>query len=31
MPVDHSKFVEKFSGGWKMRIALAKVLVTNQT
>ena len=27
MPVDHSKPVEDFSGGWKMRIALAKVLV----
>ncbi|MDC0255856.1 ATP-binding cassette domain-containing protein [Bacteriovoracales bacterium] len=28
-PVDHHKKVEDFSGGWKMRIALAKVLVTN--
>lgn len=27
MPVDHHKKVEDFSGGWKMRIALAKVLV----
>ncbi|MDH4468752.1 MAG: ABC-F family ATP-binding cassette domain-containing protein [Bacteriovoracaceae bacterium] len=27
MPVDHAKPVEDFSGGWKMRIALAKVLV----
>lgn len=26
---DHHKKVEDFSGGWKMRIALAKVLVTN--
>jgi len=26
---DHSKPVEDFSGGWKMRIALAKVLITN--
>ncbi|MEE2743392.1 MAG: ABC-F family ATP-binding cassette domain-containing protein, partial [Bdellovibrionota bacterium] len=26
-PVDHHKKVEDFSGGWKMRIALAKVLV----
>jgi len=26
-PVDHHKMVEDFSGGWKMRIALAKVLV----
>jgi ATP-binding cassette subfamily F protein 3 len=27
MPADHHKMVEDFSGGWKMRIALAKVLV----
>ena len=27
-PDDHSKKVEDFSGGWKMRIALAKVLIT---
>ena len=27
MPIDHHKMVEDFSGGWKMRIALAKVLV----
>lgn len=27
MPTDHHKMVEEFSGGWKMRIALAKVLV----
>jgi len=27
MPEDHHKMVEDFSGGWKMRIALAKVLV----
>jgi len=27
LPKDHSKLVEEFSGGWKMRIALAKVLV----
>lgn len=26
--VDHQKKVEDFSGGWKMRIALAKVLIT---
>lgn len=26
-PEDHSKMVEDFSGGWKMRIALAKVLI----
>ncbi len=26
-PVDHSKLTQDFSGGWKMRIALAKVLV----
>jgi ATP-binding cassette subfamily F protein 3 len=26
-PIDHQKMVETFSGGWKMRIALAKVLV----
>lgn len=29
MPQDHHKKVEDFSGGWKMRIALAKVLVIN--
>jgi len=28
-PHDHNKKVEDFSGGWKMRIALAKVLVLN--
>jgi ATP-binding cassette subfamily F protein 3 len=28
LPEDHSKMTEQFSGGWKMRIALAKVLVT---
>ena len=28
MPIDHAKPVEDFSGGWKMRIALAKVLIT---
>lgn len=28
-PDDHRKMVEEFSGGWKMRIALAKVLVIN--
>jgi len=28
-PEDHLKKVEDFSGGWKMRIALAKVLVIN--
>lgn len=27
MPDEHHKMVEEFSGGWKMRIALAKVLV----
>lgn len=27
MPEDHSKPVEDFSSGWKMRIALAKVLI----
>lgn len=27
MPHQHSQMVEEFSGGWKMRIALAKVLV----
>ncbi|MBP9674630.1 MAG: ABC-F family ATP-binding cassette domain-containing protein [Bacteriovoracaceae bacterium] len=27
-PKDHHKMVEDFSGGWRMRIALAKVLVT---
>ncbi len=26
-PSDHTKMVQDFSGGWKMRIALAKVLV----
>lgn len=26
-PIDHSKPVEDFSSGWKMRIALAKVLI----
>ncbi len=29
LPADHHKMVEEFSGGWKMRIALAKVLVIN--
>ncbi|WP_127717526.1 ABC-F family ATP-binding cassette domain-containing protein [Halobacteriovorax sp. HLS] len=29
LPEDHHTKVEDFSGGWKMRIALAKVLVTN--
>ncbi|MFG1483274.1 ABC-F family ATP-binding cassette domain-containing protein, partial [Halobacteriovorax sp. HFRX-1_3] len=29
MPVDHNKMIEDFSGGWKMRIALARVLVIN--
>lgn len=29
MPQDHRKMVEDFSGGWKMRIALARVLVIN--
>ena len=29
LPIDHTKKVEDFSGGWKMRIALAKVLVMN--
>jgi ATP-binding cassette subfamily F protein 3 len=28
-PADHSKPVEDFSSGWKMRIALAKVLIAN--
>ncbi len=28
LPKDHSKPVEDFSGGWKMRIALASVLIT---
>ncbi len=28
-PIDHHKNTENFSGGWKMRIALAKVMVTN--
>jgi len=27
MPEDHQKPVEQFSGGWKMRVALAQVLV----
>ena len=27
LPVDHNKPVEDFSSGWKMRIALAKVLI----
>lgn len=26
-PADHHKMIEEFSGGWKMRIALARVLV----
>lgn len=29
LPEDHQKDIDLFSGGWKMRIALAKVLVTN--
>ncbi|GAB4016691.1 MAG: ABC-F family ATP-binding cassette domain-containing protein [Bdellovibrio sp.] len=29
MPEDHRKLTQDFSGGWKMRIALAKVLVMN--
>lgn len=29
MPEDHRKQTQDFSGGWKMRIALAKVLVMN--
>jgi ATP-binding cassette subfamily F protein 3 len=28
-PEDHNKLVEDFSSGWKMRIALAKVLIMN--
>ncbi|MBN1970802.1 MAG: ABC-F family ATP-binding cassette domain-containing protein [Candidatus Delongbacteria bacterium] len=28
-PIDHDKKTEDFSGGWKMRIALAKVLILN--
>ncbi|MGE3972946.1 MAG: ABC-F family ATP-binding cassette domain-containing protein [Bdellovibrionales bacterium] len=28
-PIDHDAPVERFSGGWKMRIALAKVLLLN--
>ncbi len=27
LPIDHSKPTQDFSGGWKMRIALAKVLI----
>jgi len=27
LPKDHTKLVQDFSGGWKMRIALAKVLI----
>ena len=30
MPEDHHKQIEEFSGGWKMRIALARVLVSPQ-
>lgn len=29
MPEDHDRDVEYFSGGWRMRIALAKVLIQN--
>jgi ATP-binding cassette subfamily F protein 3 len=29
LAIDHHKKIDDFSGGWKMRIALAKVLVTN--
>lgn len=29
MPEEHARPVESYSGGWKMRIALAKVLVQN--
>lgn len=29
MPEDHRKMIEEFSGGWKMRIALARTLVIN--
>lgn len=29
LPEDHHKMMEEFSGGWKMRIALARVLVIN--
>ncbi|MDB9787206.1 ATP-binding cassette domain-containing protein, partial [Bacteriovoracaceae bacterium] len=29
LPADHEKDAGDFSGGWKMRIALAKVLITN--
>lgn len=29
MPEDHQKMIQEFSGGWKMRIALARVLVIN--
>jgi ATP-binding cassette subfamily F protein 3 len=28
-PEDHNRPVESFSGGWKMRIALAKILILN--
>jgi ATP-binding cassette subfamily F protein 3 len=28
-PADHRKMIEDFSGGWKMRIALARVLVVS--
>ena len=29
LPAEHHKMIEEFSGGWKMRIALARVLVIN--
>lgn len=29
MPEEHGRAVESYSGGWKMRVALAKVLVQN--
>lgn len=29
LPEDHHRPVESFSGGWKMRVALAKILVLN--